>query len=66
MTSVDEFRFESYKLLLELDAATTSMMLLVTSRHTSGPEWDMATERHRNAYEAWNSFLNEPIDRPDC
>jgi hypothetical protein len=64
MTSVDEFRLAAYKLLLELDAATTSMMMLVSSRNTSGFEWDEATGRHRDAYEVWNSFLNQPVDKP--
>ncbi|MCY1184862.1 hypothetical protein D9M73_255890 [compost metagenome] len=64
MTSVDNFRLDSYKLLLELDASTTGMMLLVSSRVISGPEWDLAIERHRVAYEAWSSFLNAAIGNP--
>ncbi|WCM54520.1 hypothetical protein OH720_18660 [Pseudomonas sp. WJP1] len=64
MTSGDDFRLDSYKLLLELDASTTGMMQLVSSRVTSGPEWDLAIERHRIAYETWSSFLNKPIGNP--
>jgi hypothetical protein len=62
MTSVDEFRLDSYKLLLELDASTTGMMQLVSSRVTTGPEWDSATERHRQAYDAWSLFLSKSAD----
>ena len=64
MTSVDDFRLDSYTLLLELDAATTSMMMLVSSRHASGPEWDKATKRHSDACEVWSSFLSAPINSP--
>ncbi|MDB6144544.1 MAG: hypothetical protein JWP80_3588 [Pseudomonas sp.] len=60
MKTVDDFRHQSYKLLLELDAATTGMMLLVTSRHVSGPEWDEATRRHEAACEVWGTFLKDP------
>ena len=65
MKSVDDFRLEAYKLLLELDAATTSMMMLVSARQTCGPEWENATGRHRQAYEAWARFLaDQPPQRP--
>jgi hypothetical protein len=36
------------------------MMLLVSARCVSGPAWDDATQRHHDAYELWNAFLNVP------
>lgn len=45
MASIDDFRVESHKLLLELDAATMGMMQLVSSRVVSGPAWDVASKR---------------------
>ncbi|APV43229.1 hypothetical protein PFAS1_23150 [Pseudomonas frederiksbergensis] len=60
MTSFEEFRIKSHGLLIELDAATTVMMALVSSRRNSGPEWDVATKRHQEAYQHWNVFLNLP------
>lgn len=60
MQTVDDFRINSYKLLLELDAATAGMMMLVSSQHVSGPDWDLATKRHHDACEVWDLFLSEP------
>lgn len=58
MTSFEEFRTTSHKLLIELDAATTKMMMLVSAKEVSGPFWDDATLRHHDAVEAWHAFLN--------
>lgn len=63
MTFNDEFRLATYKLLLELDASTTSMMLLVSSRDTAGIDWALAVQRHHDACEVWNSFLNQPVPK---
>ncbi|KAF2391971.1 MULTISPECIES: hypothetical protein [Pseudomonas] len=60
MTSFEDFRTQSQALLTELDAATMGMMTLVTAKCVSGPEWDAATQRHHDAYERWNAFLNIP------
>lgn len=60
MPSIDDFRFESHQLLLELDAATMGMMTLVSSRCVSGPAWDAANERQREAYRNWDAFMNTP------
>ncbi|MEX5684401.1 MULTISPECIES: hypothetical protein [Pseudomonas] len=60
MISVEDFRTQSHALLIELDAATMGMMVLVSSRCVSGPAWDDATKRHHDAYEVWNAFLNVP------
>lgn len=61
MASIDDFRFESHRLLLELDAATMGMMALVSSRCVSGPEWDAANERQHVAYKCWDAFMNPPL-----
>lgn len=62
MQSTDDFRFKSHQLLLELDAATTEMMMLVSSRETTGERWAAATQRHQAAYAAWNSFIDGSTD----
>ncbi len=62
MTSIDDFRFESHQLLLELDAATMGMMMLVSSKCISGPEWETATKRQHDAYESWDNFINSADD----
>ena len=61
MASIDDFRFESHQLLLELDAATMGMMTLVSSRCVSGPEWDAANKRQHEAYKCWDAFMNAPL-----
>lgn len=58
MTCIDEFRFQSHKLLVELDATTTKMMLLVSSRKVVGPEWSEAIKDQKSAFDDWMSFLN--------
>ncbi len=59
MLSTDDFRFKSHQLLLELDASTTEMMMLVSTKEMIGDRWALATQRHGVAYAAWNSFINE-------
>jgi hypothetical protein len=59
MLATDDFRFKSHQLLLELDAATTEMMMLVTAKEMAGDRWALATERHGDAYAAWNVFVNQ-------
>jgi hypothetical protein len=60
MASIDDFRFESHQLLLELDAATMGMMQLVSSKCVSGPNWDAAIKRQHDAYERWDTFIGVP------
>ncbi|MCF5724557.1 hypothetical protein [Pseudomonas syringae] len=57
MADVDDFRFRSHELLVELDAATTKMMMMVVSKQVSGPDWEEATKKHHNAFDAWSSLL---------
>lgn len=60
MISIEDFRIKSHELLIEMDAATMGMMVLVSSRCVSGPAWEEATLRHHNACADWNEFLNAP------
>jgi hypothetical protein len=60
MTSFEEFRATSRDLLIDLDAATMTMMALISSKRNSGPEWDVATKQHQEAYQRWNVFLSIP------
>ncbi|CRM40503.1 hypothetical protein [Pseudomonas sp. 37 R 15] len=58
MSSIEEFRYKSHELLIELDAATTRMMKLVSMKEVTGPVWDEASKSHRDAYNSWNDFVN--------
>ena len=57
MRSIEEFRYKSHELLIELDAATTRMMMLVSMKEVNGPVWDEASKWHSDAYNAWNDFI---------
>nr|WP_307343038.1 hypothetical protein [Pseudomonas lini] len=57
MSNEDDFRFQSRYLLLELDAATNHVMMLVSAREVTGYPWDEAAKRQKRAYEAWAAFL---------
>ncbi len=60
MSSLEEFRYRSHELLIELDAATTRMMMLVSMKEVTGPVWDESSKSHRDAYNSWNDFVNSP------
>ncbi len=53
MASNDEFRFQSHAHLVELDAATNQLMMLVVAGELSGNRWDEALARQSAAYTAW-------------
>lgn len=57
MSNLDDYRFQSHLLLLELDAATTNLMMLVSARQLEGAPWIAATNRQKLAYDAWAAFL---------
>ncbi|VVO23812.1 hypothetical protein [Pseudomonas fluorescens] len=59
MTTEDEFRIKAHRLLVELDAATSEMMQLISAHQMSGPEWDETSKRQHEAYERWVEYLNE-------
>ncbi|MBS7842864.1 hypothetical protein KFF47_08745 [Pseudomonas fluorescens] len=56
MSGIDDFRFKSHYLLIELDAATSTMMMLVSSKEVAGAKWDAAALRHHEAFHAWSHF----------
>jgi len=60
MSGLDDFRLKSHQLLIELDAATSKMMMMVSAKEVVGADWDAAALRHHDAFDAWNSFLNSP------
>jgi len=60
MADIEDFRFKSHDLLIQLDSATTAMMLLVARKEVSGPAWDEASRKHQKAYEAWLEHVNTP------
>lgn len=57
MSAIEDFRLESHQLLVELDAATSKMMMLVAAGQITGPEWLESAQRHHYAFEAWRDFL---------
>lgn len=57
MSAMEDFRLKSHKLLVELDAATSKMMMLVAAGQITGPEWLESAQRHHYAFEAWKDFL---------
>lgn len=58
MIPTDDFRFQSHVLLVELDAATTQLMMLVVAGELSGSRWDEAFARQSTAYTNWVSAAN--------
>lgn len=59
MSTHEEFRFSSHHLLIELDAATNHLMMLVVAKEVSGPRWNEAVTRQKRAFEAWTVLLND-------
>lgn len=57
MPDTEDFRFQSHHLLLDLDAATAHLMMLVVGSELSGTRWDQAIARHKMAYEVWAASL---------
>jgi hypothetical protein len=57
MASNDEFRFQSHAHLVELDAATNQLMMLVVAGELSGNRWNEALARQSAAYSAWLSVV---------
>ncbi|MGA5721128.1 hypothetical protein ACPCWF_21210 [Pseudomonas atacamensis] len=58
MPANDDFRFNAHHLLLDLDATTNHLMMLVVSSEVSGVRWDEAVSRQQRAYAAWVSILS--------
>jgi hypothetical protein len=58
MTTTDDFRAHAHELIVELDAATSEMMKLISEHRLSGPEWERVTQWQHEAYERWMTYLN--------
>ncbi|WP_338922915.1 hypothetical protein V0M98_12405 [Pseudomonas silesiensis] len=58
MTTTDDFRFHAHELIVDLDAATTEMMKLISAHQMSGPEWERVSQWQHDAYERWMTYLN--------
>jgi hypothetical protein len=59
MSTHEDFRFSSHHLLIELDAATNRLMMLVVGKEVSGLRWDEAVTRQKRAFDAWTVQLND-------
>nr|WP_126362891.1 hypothetical protein [Pseudomonas fluorescens] len=59
MNTIDDFRIRSHELLVELDAATCRMMMLVSAHKITGPEWLEAVNQQHVCFERWIAFVNE-------
>lgn len=59
MSNTDDFRFHAHELIVDLDAATTEMMKLISAHQLSGPEWERVTQWQHEAYERWMTYLNK-------
>ena len=59
MTTTDDFRAHAHELIVDLDAATSAMMTLISEHQFSGPEWERVSQWQHEAFERWTSFLNE-------
>lgn len=57
MLPTDDFRFTAHQHLLDLDATTNHLMMLVVAKEVSGIRWDDAVLRQKLAFEAWTSIL---------
>jgi len=53
----EDFRFNAHKRLLEVDASTNLLMMLVVSGEVSGGRWDEALMRQKLAYDAWTTLV---------
>lgn len=63
MSPTDDLRFQAHFLLVELDAATTQLMMLVVAGELSGQGWDDAFARQSSAYSAWvNTIRGVKVD----
>jgi hypothetical protein len=59
MTMRDDFKDQASVLMLELNDATSAMMGMVGSHHTTGPVWAAAAERQSRSFGRLNSFLRK-------
>lgn len=57
MHSNDDFRFKAHQHLIDLDATTNHLMMLVVAGEISEGHWDEAVIRQKLAFEAWTSIV---------
>lgn len=53
MHANDDFRFKAHEHLIDLEAMTNQLMMLVVSDELTGKIWDDALTRQRCSYAAW-------------
>lgn len=53
MNTHDDFRFNAHRHLLNLDATTNHLMMLVVAGEVSGSTWSEALSRQQVAIEEW-------------
>lgn len=59
MTLRDDSLNQASALMLELNDATSAMMGMVGSHHTTGPVWEAAAIRQSRSFGRWNAFLRQ-------
>jgi hypothetical protein len=59
MSKTDDFRLHAHELIVDLDAATSEMMKLISAHQLSGAEWERVTQWQHEAYERWMDYLNK-------
>ncbi|PPS35871.1 hypothetical protein BVY10_00780 [Pseudomonas amygdali pv. morsprunorum] len=60
MRDSEEYRFKCHELLLQVDATTATLMMMVVAKDVCGPRWDDAVGVQVRAFEAWTSYLHAP------
>ena len=58
MKANEDFRFNAHKRLLDLDATTNHLMMLVVAGEVSGIRWDEAVSCQNLAIEEWTVLLS--------
>lgn len=53
MHANDDFRFKAHEHLIDLEATTNQLMMLVVSDELTGKVWDDALTRQKCSYAAW-------------
>ena len=53
MHANDDFRFKAHEHLVDLEATTNQLMMLVVSDELTGKVWDDALTRQKCSYAAW-------------
>lgn len=62
----DDYRYAAHRHLLDLEASTYQLMMLVASGDISGIIWDGALERQRRSFSSWREFSDAPVERTEA